>query len=400
MKLKRITTAAAAFAMATMIVAGISAQSAVNPAREIATERSEDVAFRVAQLVTGLDHPWSLAFLPDGSALVTERPGRLLHVTGVSGSRQAGAAARQVRDVRGLPDISDNGQGGLLDIVVDANFQRNRRVYFTYSSRYQFGDGTTLARARLDLAEGDGPRLVEVEELFRMSNSSFGGRHFGSRLAFGSDGTLYMTIGDRGDRDRAQDLGDHAGTVLRFNRDGSVPADNPFVGRSDALPEIYSYGHRNAQGMALNPDTGEIWLHEHGPRGGDEINIVRPALNYGWPVVSYGGEYATGRQVGEGTSKPGMEEPLLHWTPSIAPSGMTFYTGTVFDAWQGDIFVGALAGEHLRRGVMNGSEVVSQEVLLQDVVGRIRDVRTGPDGLIYLITDEDNGGLYRLEPAP
>jgi glucose/arabinose dehydrogenase len=366
---------------ALMTPAGLSAQSVVSPARVVATEDSTAASFRVVQLVSGLDHPWAFAFMPDGSVLVTERAGRLYRYDG-----------RDITEIDGLPDIDPNGQGGLLDVILHPNYDRNGWIYLSHSTRYGLGLGTAVSRGRLQ-----GDTLVDVEEVFRMNDPSFGGRHFGSRLAFGADQMLYITIGDRGDRDRAQDTGDHAGTVIRIRADGRVPEDNPFVG-TDALPEIYSFGHRNAQGMALHPETGEIWLHEHGPQGGDEINVVRPGANYGWPLVSYGGEYGTGRQVGEGTSKPGIEEPLLYWTPSIAPSGMAFYTEDAFRGWTGDLFVGALAGQHLRRVDLDGGRIVGEEVLLQRTVGRIRDVRQGPDGNLYLITDEDNGGLYRIEP--
>ena len=360
-------------------------QSIADLPRVIATERAQETAFTVVQLVSDLEHPWSFGFMPDGAILITELPGHLyLYEPG----------AGRISEISGLPRVSANGQGGLLDVVLHPDYEDTGWIYFTYSSRYQFGDGTTLARARLR-----GNELIDVDEIFRMDNPTRTGHHFGSRMAFGSDGKLYMTIGERGSRDRAQDLGDHAGSVLRFNADGSVPADNPFVGRDDVLSEIYSYGHRNAQGLAVNPWSGELWLHEHGPRGGDEINVLVPGANYGWPVISYGAEYASGRPVGEGTSMAGMEQPLIYWVPSIAPSGMAFYDGDVFDAWRGDLFVGALAGEHLRRVDLEDDEVVGQEILLQGVVGRIRDVRTGPDGLVYFITDEARGGLYRLEPA-
>jgi glucose/arabinose dehydrogenase len=374
--------------MASFSMASAFGQSALAGPREVASGDSGGESFRVFKLVSGLRNPWALAFLPDGGMLISERSGRLLHFSGESG----GSAT--IREIEGLPRISANGQGGLLDIVLHPEYERNGWIYFTYSSRYQLGDGTTLGRARLS-----GTTLVDVEELFRMSDSTMSGRHFGSRLVFAADGTLFMTIGDRGDRDRAQDLGDHAGSVLRLNDDGTVPADNPFADRSGALPEIYSYGHRNAQGMALNPATGEVWLHEHGPRGGDEINVVRPGRNFGWPVISYGAEYVSGRPVGEGTSRPGLEQPVLYWTPSIAPSGMTFYAGDAFAAWAGDIFAGALAGQHLRRVRLNGERVISEDILLENAVGRIRDVRTGPDGYLYIVTDESDGGLYRLEPA-
>ena len=365
------------------------AQTTQSPPRTIHTEIAGDVTFSVVQLVTGLDHPWALALLPGGEILITERPGRLLIYTPGVGSGGSG-----IREVRGLPGISSTGQGGLLDIVLHPDYERTGWIYFTYSARYGFGHGTKLARARLD-----GDRLTDLEELFRMSGPASGGRHFGSRLAFARDGSLFMTLGERGDRERAQDLGDHAGSVLRFSDDGSIPPDNPFVGQRGARPEIFTFGHRNAQGLAVNPWTGELWLHEHGPRGGDEVNVVVPGANYGWPVISYGAEYASGRPVGEGTIRDGMEQPLIYWVPSIAPSGMTFYTGDVFGPWRGDLFVGALAGEHLRRIDLDGNAVVGQDILLQGIIGRIRDVRTGPDGFIYLITDEDNGVLYRLEPS-
>jgi glucose/arabinose dehydrogenase len=230
-----------------------------------------------------------------------------------------------------------------------------------------------------------------------MQGGSGAGQHFGSRLAFLPDGTLLFTIGDRGARDRAQDLGDHAGSTLRINDDGSIPADNPFVGRAGALPEIYTYGNRNAQGMAVQPGTGLVWQHEHGPRGGDEVNIIEAGKNYGWPLITYGEEYFGGK-IGD-TAKRGLEQPLLYWTPSIAPSGMAYYTASAFPNWKGDLFVGALAGRHLRRLEVEGRRVVRQEVLLLDTLGRIRDVRQGPDGYLYLLTDERDGALYRLEPA-
>lgn len=354
----------------------------------IQTVDSQQAEFDLVQIVDGLDHPWGFAFLPDGDILITERPGSLLRLT-VDG----------VREVSGLPPVTANGQGGLLDVILHPDYERTGWIYFTYSARYDGGLGTTVARAQIDEAQ-----LSGVEELFRINAPSWGGRHFGSRMAFDADGYLYITVGDRGERDRAQDTGDHAGSVIRLNDDGSIPADNPFVGESDAAAELYSYGHRNAQGIALHPETGAIWLHEHGPQGGDEVNVVRSGANYGWPLVSYGDEYGSGVPVSEQTSMPGVEEPLLIWKPSIAPSGMAFYTGDRFPEWHGDLFVGALAGRHLRRVELDRDDtrelaVQDQEVLLEGTVGRIRDVRPGPDGMLYLITDEDSGGLYRLEPA-
>lgn len=347
---------------------------------------SREHRYRAVPVADGLNHPWGMAFLPDGSVLVTERPGGLVLVRG----------DKKVR-VSGAPEVEAVGQGGLLDVALHPDYERTGWVYLTFSrvdppgsSRY----ATALGRGRLD-----GASFTDWEELFIASNRASGGLHFGSRIAFGRDGFLYMTVGERGQRNRAQDLGDHGGSSLRLTDTGEPVPGNPFVGRRGALPEIFTYGHRNAQGMAVHPDTGAVWLHEHGPRGGDEVNILRAGGNYGWPVITYGREYAGG-PVGEGiTHRQGMEQPLVHWTPSIAPSGMTFYTGERFPGWRGDLFAGALAGRHLRRLVMEGDRVIDQEVLLDNTVGRIRDVAQGPEGYLWIITDQDNGALYRLEPA-
>jgi glucose/arabinose dehydrogenase len=343
---------------------------------------SERETFRVVRMLEGLVHPWSFTFLPDGRILVTERPGRLALVEN-----------GRIRRLSGLPDIVATGQGGLLDVILHPKYEQNGRIYFSYSGGSQTELSTRVARARVS-----GSRLIDVQIIFTMHPASAGGRHFGSRLAFMDDGTLLITLGERGEQDRAQDLKDHAGSTIRLHDDGSVPEDNPFVGRMDAVPEIYTYGNRNAQGMAVQPGTGLVWQHEHGPRGGDEINIIEPGKNYGWPVITYGREYSGG-SIGIGTEAPGMEQPILHWTPSIAPSGMTFYSGSLFPAWRGNLFVGALVGRHLRRLVVEGTRVVHQEILLQDSLGRIRDVREGPDGALWLITDSRNGGLYRIEPV-
>jgi len=342
---------------------------------------SEQADFGLVKEVDGLDHPWAMVFLPDGDMLISERPGRMLLYSGAG-----------LKAVTGLPDIYAYGQGGLLDIALHPQFAQNRWVYFTSSAAGPGGAGTALYRARLE-----GTRLIDGEQLYRLPRLTGTSRHFGSRIVFGKDGYLYMSIGDRGDRFRAQRLDDAAGSTLRLNPDGSIPDENPFTRRRGALPEIYSYGHRNAQGMAVHPQTGEIWQHEHGPRGGDEVNIIRPGANYGWPKVTYGEEYAGG-EIGMGDDAPEYESPLIHWTPSIAPSGMSFYTGNLFPEWQGDVFVGALAGRHLRRLELEGSRVVKQEVLLKNRIGRIRDVEVGPQGKLWLLTDEDNGTLYRLEP--
>jgi len=344
---------------------------------------SEQASFRVVQVASGLERPWGMAFLPDGRVLVTERVGRL-KLIGSDGS---------VEEVSGLPSIAAVGQGGLLDVALHPDYDAFGRIYLSYVYREAGGLGTAVARASLS-----GNRLENVETIFRMQPTSSGSRHFGSRFAFLSDGTLLFTIGDRGNRPRAQDLGDHAGKTLRINADGSVPSDNPFVDRADAMPEVYTYGNRNAQGMTIHPDTGTVWQHEHGPRGGDEINIIEPGVNYGWPEITYGEAYSGG-SIGSGTSRPGMAEPVIHWTPSIAPSGMDFYEGERFPEWRGDLFVGALAGQHLRRVEVSGERVVAQETLLQRRLGRIRDVVSGPDGYLYLLTDSNDGGLFRLEPS-
>lgn len=347
--------------------------------------QSEEHAFRIVEVSDGLNHPWGITFLPDGSILVTERPGSLVRV-------DQGLVTR----ISGLPDVASVGQGGLLDIALSPDFDTTGWIYFTYSREHPEGSGrytTVLGRGRLS-----GTKLENWQELFLMSNPSSSTRHFGSRIVFAPDGYLYMTIGERGEQTRAQDLGDHGGSTLRLTETGEPAPGNPFTGQSGALPEIFSFGHRNAQGVTVHPVTGEVWQHEHGPLGGDEVNIIRAGNNYGWPVITYGLEYS-GNPVGDGiTHKDGMEQPLVHWEPSIAPSGMTFYTGTQFPKWQGNLFIGALAGKHLRRLVLNGENVTHQEVLLKNTVGRIRAITQGPDGLLYFITDEENGMLYRLEP--
>jgi len=340
---------------------------------------------KVVTVTDGLEHPWSMAFLPGGDVLITERPGRL----------------RILRDgqllsepVAGLPEVRSFRQGGLLDLALHPDFEDNRLLYFSYAANHQDGITTHVARGRF---ENDA--LHDVEVLFVAEPASDNGRHFGSRLVFDRDGYLYITVGDRGDMPRAQRLDDHAGSTIRLHDDGRIPEDNPFVGRDDARPEIYTYGNRNAQGMALHPQTGEVWQNEHGPRGGDELNRIRAGINYGWPVISHGIDYS-GRDIGEGISEQeGMEQPVHHWTPSIAPSGMAFYTGDVFPNWRGNVFVGALAHTHVTRLVMDGNRVVDEEPMFREMGQRIRDVRQGPDGHLYLLTDHNNGRLLRLDPA-
>ncbi|MGD8956435.1 MAG: PQQ-dependent sugar dehydrogenase [Chromatiaceae bacterium] len=356
------------------------------PALALAALQTEQHRIDVEVIARGLENPWSVAFLPDGGYLVTERPGRLRLV-------QADGTLVKA-PITGLPAVRARGQGGLLDVVLHPEFEENRWVYLSYVEAGRDGVGTAVARGRLD-----GLRLRDTEVLFRLIPKSSGGRHFGSRLVFDRQGYLFITLGDRGDRPRAQDLGDHAGSVIRLHDDGRVPADNPFVGRRDALPEIYSYGHRNIQGATLEPVSGRLWTHEHGPQGGDEINLPEPGVNYGWPVITYGVNYGIGTRIGEGSAKPGMAQPLYHWVPSIAPSGMSFYTGDAFPKWRGDLFVGSLKFGLLVRLSLENGRVVHEERLLQDRLGRIRDVRQGPDGLIYLLTDADDGQLVRLVPA-
>ncbi len=333
----------------------------------------------VETVADGLDHPWAMAFLPGGDILVTERSGELVRLSG-EGERLATLA--------GVPEVDARNQGGLLDIELDPDFGDNRWVYLTWSGECGPGNATHLGRGRL--REG---RLAEFEVLFVATPCVDSTKHFGSRIVFDGEGHLWMTVGERGERERAQDVTDHNGSVLRLNPDGSIPESNPFVGNkgNDA---IYSYGHRNPQGAALHPETGEVWIHEHGPRGGDEINIPEPGANFGWPKTTYGKEY-WGPEIGP-DKLPGTVQPIHYWVPSIAPSGMAFYTGDVLPDWQGDLFIGALALTHLAHLELDGREVVAERQLLQQRSRRIRAVNQGPDGALYLLTDHDNGKLLRL----
>ena len=346
-------------------------------------------------VVGDLSHPWSLAFLPghrdspgQERLLITERPGRLLLLSN-----------GRIREVSGLPRIAAEGQGGLMDIVLSPEFSRDSLVYFSFSERIPGGLGTSVGRGRL---RTDGsPALVDPQIIYSARPGSAGGRHFGSRLLFDREGYLYITLGERGSRERARDTSDPYGSVLRLNADGSVPGDNPFapggISPGRGVPEMWTTGHRNPQGMALHPVTGEVWIHEHGPRGGDEVNILKAGADYGWPLVTHGVEYS-GAGITDRTSAPGFEDPLLHWTPSIAPSGMAFSTGEVYPEWKGSLFVGALAGRHLRRVVLRDGKPIAQEELLRGRPGRIRDVRESPGGYLYILTDDDDGGVYRLVP--
>jgi len=366
------------------------------------TIRSQEHTFRVVQLVSGLEHPWGLSFLPDGRILLTERPGRLRIVRASRIApkpssdlpRTAQEDLLEPLPVSGVPQVVARGQGGLLDVALHPQFAENGLVYLSYAGAGEGGIGTEVVRGRLV-----GNRLEEVRVIFRMKPKSDTRQHFGSRLVFDRAGYLFITLGDRGDMDRAQRTDDHAGSVIRLHDDGRIPADNPFVGKPGWKPEKFTLGNRNMQGAALHPQTGELWTHEHGPQGGDEINVIRQGVNYGWPVITYGVNYGVGTKIGEGTHKAGMAQPLHYWVPSIAPSGMAFYTGEKFPRWRGDLFVGALRDQMLVRLRLDGEKVVHEERMLQGVLGRIRDVRQGPDGCLYLLTDERDGVLVRLEPV-
>ncbi len=348
-----------------------------------------NVAFDVRVIASGLAHPWSVAFLPSGEKLVTERPGRMRIVAG------DGALSEPVE---GLPKVAARGQGGLLDVVLGPTFSADATIYFAYSEPRDGGNGTAVARARL-MRDGSA-RLEDVRVIWRMTPTLDSSLHFGSRLVFARDGSLLITTGERSvteGRHQAQRLDSAFGKIIRVNTDGAAPADNPFASQKGALPEIFSIGHRNMQGAALHPKTGELWVVDHGPRGGDEVNVVRSGRDYGWPTISYGTEYAGGA-IGQGsTTKSGMEQPLYYWDPSIAPSGMAFYEADLFPAWKGSLFVGALAGQHVARLVLDGEKIVGEERLLEGRA-RVRDVRVGPDGALYLLTDDSNGQLLALVP--
>jgi glucose/arabinose dehydrogenase len=334
----------------------------------------------------GLVTPWSVAFLPDGRYLVTERPGRM---------RVIGADGRLSEPIAGVPKVHARGQGGLLDVALAPDFERSGTIYFSYAEPVDDKARTAVMRARLDL---DALRLDATERIFAQHPAHPGNNHWGSRLAFDREGMLFVTLGDRYDlRDQALDLSSHIGKIVRLRPDGSVPSDNPFTTRKGALPEIWSYGHRNIQGATFHPETGELWIHEHGPRGGDEVNRILPGRNYGWPRITYGREYASGARIGEGTSAADVEPPLWQWTPSIAPSGMTFVAGERWGEWHGDLLTGSLAGERLVRLEGDANGMREAERLLDEIRARIRDVRQGPDGAIYLL-DESRGRLLRLLP--
>jgi len=342
----------------------------------------------VETIATGLANPWALAFLPDGRLVVTERAGRM---------RIVGKDGKLSSPLAGVPQVAARGQGGLHDVVLDHDYAQNNTIYFCFAEPVDGGARTALARAKL--IDGATPQLDDVKVIFHQDGPLSRGNHFGCRIVQTPDGNLFLTMGDHFTyRNEAQNLANHLGKIVRIRPDGSVPPDNPFVNRTGAKPEIWSYGHRNSQGAAINPQTGKLWEHEHGPRGGDEINIPEAGKNYGWPVIGYGIDY-DGTKIHESTQKAGMEQPIRYWVPSIAPSGMAFYTGDLLPTWRGSLFVGALAGQILVRLELKGDTVGSEERLLRTLNERIRDVRMGPDGALWLATDNSAGRILRLAPA-
>ena len=367
--------------LATTAAAALAAPAIVRAQQVL---RSSKASYSLRMLTLDLEQPWGMAFLPDGRLLITERPGRL---------RIFANGRLERAPVGGLPKVYARGQGGLLDVCLYPDFARNARLYLTYSGEGEGGAATVLARA-----EFRNNALVGVQPIFEALPRTSGGLHFGSRVVFDRAGLLYVTCGERYQMQRAQNLADLGGKVVRLRDDGSVPPDNPFVGREGARPEIFTYGHRNPQGMAMHPVTGRIWLVEHGPRGGDELNLLKAGANYGWPRATHGIDYS-GSTISPNKSLPGMEDPVRVWVPSISPSGLAFYTGDRFPGWKGSVFTGALSDNALIRIELDGDRYVGEERLLVDLLPYIRDVRQGPDGLLYVVTHTDSGGLYRLEPA-
>jgi glucose/arabinose dehydrogenase len=340
---------------------------------------------RVVPMLKGLQSPWSLAFLPNGDMLITEKPGRL---------RIARGGTLDPQPIAGTPQVWANGQGGLLEVALHPNYAQNQIIYLTYSKPGEKDTATTaLARGKFD-----GKTLTDLKDIFVADNYNTGGAHFGSKLAFGRDGMLYMTIGERNDRNRAQNTNIHGGKVLRLKDDGTVPADNPFVGKTGYKPEIYSYGHRNLQGLAFHPTTGELWETEHGPQGGDELNLIQAGKNYGWPVITHGREYS-GEIISAQPAREGIEQPFAYWSPSPGFSGMAFYSGDKFPRWKDQWFLGALAGQGVYRVGINERGLMGRELLFNSLRQRIRDVRQGPDGFLYLVVDANPGGILRIEPA-
>jgi glucose/arabinose dehydrogenase len=378
-----------------LVTAALAAATLLAASFLIATgTRGENTSFassagqlEVQTVASGLVNPWSLAFLPDGRMLVTERPGRM---------RIVKPEGKLSPPLKGVPEVWASGQGGLLDVIIDKSFAQNRTIYFCFAERTGDGGRTAIARAKLN--DGNG-RLDDVKIIFRQEGPLSSGSHYGCRIVQANDDNLFVTLGEHFTyRNEAQNLGNHLGKLIRIAPDGSVPNDNPFFGHQGARPEIWSYGHRNEQGLAINPASGDLWEIEHGPRGGDEVNIIGKGKNYGWPVIGYGIDY-NGAKIHESTAKDGMEQPIKYWVPSIAPSGMTFYTAKLFPKWVGSLFTGALAGKMLVRLSLNGNTVTGEERLLQNLNERIRDVRQGPDGALWLLTDNSAGRILRVSPA-
>jgi len=368
----------AVFLLAAACIPLASAQAPRSP-----TPAPVDAAVTATPVATGLEHPWGLAFLPDGRMLVTERPGRL---------RIVDKDGRISPPLTGVPAVYARGQGGLLDVALSPRFATDQLVYLSFAEPGDGGAGTAVARGRLS-----GNALEQVQVIWRQTPKVESPNHWGSRLVFGKDGTLFVTTGDRFRfRERVQDLASTIGKVIRINADGSIPADNPFAKREGARPEIWSYGHRNLQGAALDPASGQLWTLEHGARGGDELNRPQAGRNYGWPVITYGVDYS-GVKIGEGTAKAGMEQPVYYWDPVIAPSGAVFYTGDAYPGWKGSLFVGSLSPGGLVRLTLDGDRVRSEERYLGDI-GRVRNVVQGPDGLLYLLIDASNGSIQRIAP--
>jgi glucose/arabinose dehydrogenase len=380
--LRLVAAAAGGFAAASLSATGAERAAPPPPAAApIVT-----TGYKVIEIAKNLDHPWSMAFLPDGSVLVTERSGRLRLIKG---------DVLQPQAIGGVPAVHTGSQAGLFDIVLHPNFAQNSLVYLTYAAGTKGANGTQVARARFD-----GSALRDMQVIFKAMPLKDTDNHYGGRMAFLPDGTFALTIGEGFEyREKAQDLSSDLGKVVRLNDDGTVPQNNPFIGQSGARPEIYTWGHRNEQGLVFDAQSGRLWETEHGPRGGDELNLIVARKNYGWPVITYGMDYS-GAYVSPYTQRAGLEQPLIYWTPSIAPSGLAIYRGDKFPAWNGDLFVGALAFKHLRRVHLDtDGNVVSQEQLLNDKQWRIRDVRVSPDGYLYVSTDENDGRVLRLEPA-
>jgi glucose/arabinose dehydrogenase len=369
-------------------------QTPAFPGQTRAPEARKHVAFEVVTVAEGLDKPWGLTFLPGGKMLVTEKPGRL---------RVVPPDGKLSEPVAGLPAVDARGQGGLLDIALNPRFASNQLIYWSFSEPQEGGTNNT-AVARGKFVDGPAPRVDEVKVIYHQAPSLRSTQHFGSRLVFGRDGTLFVTQGERSitpGRMQAQQMDSLLGKIVRINSDGTIPTDNPFVGKDGVRPEIWSFGHRNIQAAALNPTTGELWEAEHGTRGGDEINIVRKGKDYGWPTIAYGIEYQGGAITGNITAKDGMEQPIYYWDPVIAPSGMIFYTGDLFPAWKGSVFIGGLVTTNLVRLDVQGDKIVGEERLLKDLqpkAERIRDVRQGPDGAIYVLTDNTAGRILKLVP--